>query len=390
MNKFRVGDRVTAKGNVNGFGGSGTVIKVDIGHPISEYLVKFDCGVVNSEIWALNDSVKPLHSDRHSIHITCTDGKATHAVKKVDGKIVARSKAVCCPTDEFNANIGAQLAFNRLVYGTDYNPAEVALKPEHPKQEDKPAYKAGDEVKVINDTCGHGQKIGGVITLKDSDVQVERNAWHFKESAGYITECDIEPYAEPKQEPVKLYCVKDYIPGVWVTKGNVYEIDKCGKIRFDDGYSTSFEDMPKPNSITDPLFPLVSRPAKVGEWVVATSIDGAGAVVVVNGIYKAIRVCASGICENWVTIGAGTLRYDQYLVLDGYTPEPEKAEPEYYSGKVVCVEATDMGVTLGKVYTVEKGIFTWNGGTMSDTKATTIEQFNNWFFGAKFIEFKGE
>ena len=68
----------------------------------------------------------------------------------------------------------------------------------------------------------------------------------------------------------------------------------------------------------------------------------------------------------------------------------DKREPEYYSGKVVCVEATDRSVTLGKVYTVEKGVFTWNNGKKSDTKATTIEQFNNWFIAAKFIEFKGE
>jgi hypothetical protein len=77
----------------------------------------------------------------------------------------------------------------------------------------------------------------------------------------------------------------------------------------------------------------------------------------------------------------------EYLLAEDAEAEPE---PEYYSGKVVCVEATDRGVTLGRVYTVEKGVFTWNNGEKSDTKATTIEQFNNWFVAAKFIEFKGE
>ena len=68
----------------------------------------------------------------------------------------------------------------------------------------------------------------------------------------------------------------------------------------------------------------------------------------------------------------------------------DKREPEYYSGKVVCVEATDEGVTLGKVYTVDNGVFTWDSGARLATRASTIEQFNNWFVVAKFIEFKGE
>lgn len=173
---------------------------------------------------------------RHSIHITCTDGKTTHAVKKVDGKIVARSKAVCCPTDEFNANIGAQLAFNRLVYGTDYHPSEAALKPEQPKREDKHTYKAGDKVKVINNTCGHFAKIGGVITLSDNDVWCKENAWHYREHFGYITECDFEPYTEPeKAEPeylnMRVVCVAG---SSGFTVGKVYEF-KSGVVADDDG-----------------------------------------------------------------------------------------------------------------------------------------------------------
>lgn len=87
-------------------------------------------------------------------------------------------------------------------------------------------FKVGDEVKVINDTCGHGQIIGGVITLNDNDVQVERNAWHFKESAGYITECDFEPYTEPeKAEPeylnMRVVCVESDDGSF--TVGKVYE-----------------------------------------------------------------------------------------------------------------------------------------------------------------------
>ena len=35
--KFKAGDRVTAKGNISGFEGPGTITQVDAGHPFNEY-----------------------------------------------------------------------------------------------------------------------------------------------------------------------------------------------------------------------------------------------------------------------------------------------------------------------------------------------------------------
>ena len=336
---------------------------------------------------------------RHSIHITCTDNKTTHAVKKVDGEIVARSKAVCCPTDEFNANIGAQLAFNRLVYGTDYNPAEVALKPEQPKREDKHTYKAGDKVKVVNNTCGHGQKIGGVITLNDNDVQVERNAWHFKESAGYITECDFEPYAEPestepKQEPVKLYCVKDRSNYVGtLTKGKVYEFVSGSGLTYDNGAKSietrTYERWARDNRETSPhLVPLVSRPAKVGEWVrFKVNYEGdlvTGTLHKVESVCSGIMVFKRGyVCSN----------PEMYEVLDGYKPEPEKAEPEYLNMRVVCV-AGSRGFTVGKVYEFKSGVVADDDGDVrpsnGDQKITSLSDAYLRDWANEFIEFKGE
>ena len=204
---------------------------------------------------------------------------------------------------------------------------------------------------------------------------------------------------QPKQEPVKLYCVKD--PEVsWVkgslTKGKVYEFNGH-RIKYDCGTSAYFNDLEDwkrgdPNYAAC-LVPLVSRPAQVGEWVYVThtvySTDlKVGDIAKVKRVNTAESVFISkpdGYHQN----GLNFSRHE-YLVLDGYKPEPEKAEPEYYSGKVVCAKATDIDVTIGKVYSVENGVFTWDSGTRSNTKAPTIEQFNNWFIGAKFIEFKGE
>ena len=167
MSKFNVGDRVVGNKLASGRyiitkeGYTGTVTKL----------------VSDGSFWLNNHyRVEPTYFNldvlRYGKIVITTDGKTTLA-RLYDGKNVAKSaEAVCCPTDDFNFNIGAQLAFNRLVYGTDYHPSEVALKPEQPKQEDKHTYKAGDKVKVINNTCGHFAKIGSVITLNDNDVQV--------------------------------------------------------------------------------------------------------------------------------------------------------------------------------------------------------------------------
>ncbi len=50
-------------------------------------------------------------SPRHELHIT-TDGLTTHAVYKIDGKIIKRSKATCSPADKYDFATGAKLAMS--------------------------------------------------------------------------------------------------------------------------------------------------------------------------------------------------------------------------------------------------------------------------------------
>ena len=58
------------------------------------------------------------------------NGNEVKAYYKKGEKVEKVSKARCNPEDEFNFKIGARLAFNRLVHGTDYAPGEVAfIKP---------------------------------------------------------------------------------------------------------------------------------------------------------------------------------------------------------------------------------------------------------------------
>lgn len=135
-----------------------------------------------------------------------------------------------------------------------------------------------------------------------------------------------EPVKEGKPEPVKLYCVKDYKPGEWFTKGKIYESSPNGSFAWDDGYSSEFiRNAHFFNGVCegDCLVPLARRPAKVGEWVIATNKSG-------HGVPINTPVCVKEILEytKYIEVdytqehGCNVLRPDQYLVLDGYTGDP--------------------------------------------------------------------
>lgn len=217
-----------------------------------------------------------------------------------------------------------------------------------------------------------------------------------------------EKQNEPKQEPVKLYCVGDYAPGNCLTKGKVYEYIPGNRFPYDNGQSgcseKDYATWARFNPIASShLIPLVSRPAQVGEWVYlvkepcvnqkgdsypyACDFHKGDIVKITHfGSMPSVRAKCDGNMSGF--------RENEYLVLDGYKPEPEKAEPEYYSGKVVCVEVNSgywgTDVEQGKVYDVCDGQFIYKGKAASMQTYTGVPGVNEPFVHAKFIEFKGE
>lgn len=145
-----------------------------------------------------------------------------------------------------------------------------------------------------------------------------------------------KPVTEPAEEsePVTLYCVKDFVPGAWLTKGKIYDSSPDFKITYDDGWKSPggynslkefHEACPETGA---PLFPLVRRPAKVGELVY---IDNAhindnshiygdvhnGAIFKVGFVGTGSRPVRVN-CNTW-------LWEDEYLVLDGYHGDQDEA-----------------------------------------------------------------
>lgn len=148
-------------------------------------------------------------------------------------------------------------------------------------------------------------------------------------------DCVIIDYPfEPKQkEVVKLYCVKDYAPRTTLTKGKIYEF-LDGIVTYNGGQKShrmasakEFCGAVNATAGTTTIVPLVSRPAKVGEWIYITASADDRAEK-----EKIYQVAQSNIpLELFIKHPQGMRDYDgaacitgsEYLVLDGYHGEQE-------------------------------------------------------------------
>lgn len=133
MSKFKVGDRVKIRPNRGtgwNFEGSmdkycGEIVTVSkIMGRVFEIL-EDDGQWVNGKWWFDIDDAELATAPTIAIY---TDGRTTTALLKEGKEVVKKSTAALHPSDEFDFDIGAELAFNRLIYGTDYNPKDVAFK----------------------------------------------------------------------------------------------------------------------------------------------------------------------------------------------------------------------------------------------------------------------
>lgn len=100
-------------------------------------------------------------------------------------------------------------------------------------KQDKHVYKAGDKVRIIANTCCHGQAIGNIVTLEEMGSrhakEPNRPAWGIVGSDYYISERDLEPYTEQKPEQEyyngKVVCVESWDESRYFTVGKVYEYE---------------------------------------------------------------------------------------------------------------------------------------------------------------------
>lgn len=111
--KYKVGDKVIVTKRKHGHGFSiGETVRI-----ANKTTYNYYAENENGEGWCImDDEIKypPYKSNsKDEIHIT-TEGRYTHAIKKQNGKIVARSEAKCHEDDKFDFNTGVNLCLERL------------------------------------------------------------------------------------------------------------------------------------------------------------------------------------------------------------------------------------------------------------------------------------
>ena len=330
MNKFKVGDRVKLDG-VH----MGTVL--DVSKSPGNVVVEMDDPALGIEVsqfpgrkvwWLSEDRFTKVRAARKII-IT-HDGTTTIARMFEGNKAIKTAEAKCAPSDTFDFSIGTKLAFDRLMGRVE----------KHASQD------TAEERRALADKiCKMGMCSANNSARKNSCpfYKVEKGALCCTEYAAahpetqkmmedYLAaEQEVKPERPAeKQEPIKLYCVKDFASGIFLTRGKVYEFVPGKGITYDDGrcggdsYGGDLTQYTRGNpSLSDCLVPLVSRPAKVGEWVYIVD-DGFWPN---HDLLHKLAKCVG------LSGGDSTLRFDygdrryasprRYLVLDGYQPEPE-------------------------------------------------------------------
>lgn len=228
---------------------------------------------------------------------------------------------------------------------------------------DKPAF-SWDDFKVgkIAVHCDSGEKAKAFCAEAKATIPNICGAWRDgetnwrlnKENTVYGNDCGLcygppeswsgytiidypfsaEPAKAPSKEPVKLYCVKSFESGEWLTRGKIYESTPDFQVTYDDGYVCpayeTIADLHRRNPNTGAsLFPLVSRPAKVGEWVLVTNAhtrwernkykNGDIRKIVKRGFDWA----AFATNDTWSQMMDG-----EYEVLDGYDGRYEPKEDD--------------------------------------------------------------
>lgn len=157
--KFKIGDRVLAKDNVNWYKtpAPGTIVDLYRREPVDgkyDYLVKFDSG---STLWS---NVTGLIQKPPVIVIT-TDGKTTTAAMRQGKTILKQATARCSDKDIFDFSEGARIAFERL-QGSD--PFQHGME--------KPTYYNG-KIVCISTPFGTNFTVGKVYNVKEGRIKLD-------------------------------------------------------------------------------------------------------------------------------------------------------------------------------------------------------------------------
>ena len=186
MSKFKVGDRVYGTRKVLGWDikdVAGTVRSIDC----ASIGVEFDKNIGGHDGFSYGMSCKDGHGVyvlpsqikriKHPTIVITTDGKTTTATLHEGKSIIKAVTATCHPDEDFSLATGSTLALNRLMYGTGYNPAEVAF------EEEKPRYYNGKVICVETTDLFH--TVGKIYTVVDGFINDDKGGAPYNRHAPF-------------------------------------------------------------------------------------------------------------------------------------------------------------------------------------------------------------
>lgn len=213
--KFRAGNRV-----INNDFGAGTVIGVGIwGSPLVEFDNARDgfhdgngseiCGTKGKKghCWYIKN-IKPLSNQAIVIY---PKGLETIALLKEGKKIIKQATAKCNPSDTYDFNIGAKLAFQRLM-------GEEVTTGVMPYREVKRPAKVGEWIKVVKSNfVPNSYKVGDIYRAlevnKYNQVRINDKCTYYdwvSELSGYVVLENYQP-EETIRPSLSMYTDKELI-----------------------------------------------------------------------------------------------------------------------------------------------------------------------------------
>lgn len=208
-------------------------------------------------------------------------GRKVIAVMTEGGKYVKSANAKCSPTDEFDFNIGAKLAFSRLMGEEKIDKPYVEVK--------QNKYEVGDKVKLVSTRPVCWASGGGMDKYLDREVE--------------ITEIN----------------------------GNFFKFDGSGDWCF------NFCDIEKKISVIEcqPSTTVreVKRPAKVGEWIKVVNADTWFNEYKNGDMFKVDDLYSSR--EEGIISKPHHIVPREYVVLENYQPEATKTLADFTDKELI-------------------------------------------------------
>ena len=240
MAKFKVGDRVVIRDDLQNYknfgtmsvtqsmrdmhGKTSTITYVFTDRYTVDQLDRYR--ILGSPWWWCNDCFSSSKAP-YPVTVITTDGTTTTATLQEGKRVIRTATAKCSPGDTFDYATSAKLALDRLFLET------AETKPKNPAL----MFKVGDRVWDVNE-----ESYATIIRVDEKDDVVPYKVkyadgntnWQCKQN---IVPCgpDAEP-PKPKYYTGKMVCIKSGYP--WWTVGKVYDI-MDGTITADNGAKCS-------------------------------------------------------------------------------------------------------------------------------------------------------